>query len=317
MIRAMVARRIAIGIGILIAISMIVFIAVHLLPGDAARTILGREATPYTLRMLRDQLGLSKPVPVQYLDWLRGLVTGNWGTSLVSSLHVSYIVGTHAENTAVLTVLTMVIATPISILLGAYSALRSGKTSDNVASVITLCLTAVPEFVIGIMMIFLFAASIFHILPAASLVNPSSSIFSQLRVTILPVATLVLGSIPYPTRMIRASMIDVLQSEYVMMARIKGLPERQVVLRHALRNALAPMIQASALTLLFLSGGVVVVETVFSYPGVGYALIQAVDQRDIPVIQTLVVLIAAACVIINLLADLAQIMVTPRLRARL
>jgi peptide/nickel transport system permease protein len=251
------------------------------------------------------------------LDWLRGLVTGNWGTSLVSSLHVSYIVGTHAENTAVLTVLTMVIATPISILLGAYSALRSGKTSDNVASVITLCLTAVPEFVIGIMMIFLFAASIFHILPAASLVNPSSSIFSQLRVTILPVATLVLGSIPYPTRMIRASMIDVLQSEYVMMARIKGLPERQVVLRHALRNALAPMIQASALTLLFLSGGVVVVETVFSYPGVGYALIQAVDQRDIPVIQTLVVLIAAACVIINLLADLAQIMVTPRLRARL
>jgi peptide/nickel transport system permease protein len=112
-------------------------------------------------------------------------------------------------------------------------------------------------------------------------------------------------------------MIDVLQSEYVMMARIKGLPERQVVLRHALRNALAPMIQASALTLLFLSGGVVVVETVFSYPGVGYALIQAVDQRDIPVIQTLVVLIAAACVVINLLADLAQIMVTPRLRARL
>src|ERR1700689_2912346 len=113
MIRAMIARRIAIGIGILIAISMIVFIAVHLLPGDAARTILGREATPYTLRMLREQLGLSKPVPVQYLDWLRGLVTGKWGTSLVSSLHVSYIVGTHAENTAVLTVLTMLIATPI------------------------------------------------------------------------------------------------------------------------------------------------------------------------------------------------------------
>jgi peptide/nickel transport system permease protein len=317
MIRAMIARRIAIGIGILIAISMIVFIAVHLLPGDAARTILGREATPYTLRMLREQLGLSKPVPVQYLDWLRGLVTGKWGTSLVSSLHVSYIVGTHAENTAVLTVLTMLIATPISILLGAYSALHSGKASDNVASVITLCLTAVPEFVIGIMMIFLFAASIFHILPAASLVSPTSSIFSQLKVTILPVATLVLGSIPYPTRMIRASMIDVLQSEYVMMARLKGLPERKVVLRHALRNALAPMIQASALTLLFLSGGVVVVETVFSYPGVGYALIQAVNQRDIPVIQTLVVLIAAACVVINLIADLAQIMVTPRLRARL
>jgi peptide/nickel transport system permease protein len=317
MIRAMVARRIAIGIGILIAVSMIVFIAVHLLPGDAARTILGREATPYTLRLLRAQLGLSKPVPVQYWDWLRGLVTGNWGTSLVSSLHVSYIVGTHAENTAVITVLTMLIATPISILLGSYTALRSGKASDNVASVITLCLTAVPEFVVGIMLIFLFAASVFHILPAASLVSPTSSIFSQLKVTILPVATLVLGSIPYPTRMIRASMIDVLQSEYVMMARLKGLPERQVVLRHALRNALAPMIQASALTLLFLSGGVVVVETVFSYPGLGYALIQAVDQRDIPVIQTLVVLIAAACVVINLLADLAGIMVTPRLRARL
>ena len=236
---------------------------------------------------------------------------------MVSSLNVSYIVGTRAENTAVLTLFTMIVATPIAIVVGAYTATRSGKLSDNVTSVTMLLLTSLPDFVIGVMLIYLLATNVFHLLPAASVVNPSSSIFSQLSITVLPTLTLVLGSLPFPTRMVRASVIDVLQSDYVMMARLKGVPETHVVMRHALKNCLAPIIQAASLELLFLSGGVVIVETVFSYPGIGYTLIQAVNSRDIPVIQTIAVLLAAACVIINLLADLGVLLVTPRLRARL
>jgi peptide/nickel transport system permease protein len=318
MIRSMVLKRIGVGVLILLAISFIVFAAIHMLPGDAARSILGHEdSTPAGLKLLRHTLGLDKPFMVQYVDWLRGLVTGNWGKSLVSSLNVSYIVGTRAENTAVLTLFTMIVATPIAIVVGAYTATRSGKLSDNVTSVTMLLLTSLPDFVIGVMLIYLLATNVFHLLPAASVVNPSSSIFSQLSITVLPTLTLVLGSLPFPTRMVRASVIDVLQSDYVMMARLKGVPETHVVMRHALKNCLAPIIQAASLELLFLSGGVVIVETVFSYPGIGYTLIQAVNSRDIPVIQTIAVLLAAACVIINLLADLGVLLVTPRLRARL
>ena len=318
MIRSMVLKRIGVGVLILLAISFIVFAAIHMLPGDAARSILGHEdSTPAGLKLLRHHLGLDKPFMVQYVDWLRGLVTGSWGKSLVSSLNVSYIVGTRAENTAVLTVFTMIVATPIAIVVGAYTATRSGKLTDNVTSVTMLLLTSLPDFVIGVMLIYLLATNVFHLLPAASVVNPNSSIFSQLSITILPTLTLVLGSLPFPTRMVRASVIDVLQSDYVMMARLKGVPETYVVMRHALKNCLAPIIQAASLELLFLSGGVVIVETVFSYPGIGYTLIQAVNSRDIPVIQTIAVLLAATCVIINLLADLGVLLVTPRLRARL
>lgn len=318
MIRSIILRRIAVGLLILLAISFIVFGAIHILPGDAARVLLGHEdSTPSALKALRHRLGLDRPFFVQYFSFLGGLVTGKWGSSLVSSLNVSYIVGTRALNTAVLTVFTMMITVPLAILIGSYTALRSGKLADNAASVTMLLLTSLPDFVIGVLLIFVLATNVFHLLPAASVITPGTSIFSQLELTILPTITLVLGSLPFLTRMVRASVIDVLQSDYVMMARLKGLPERQVVLRHALRNCHATIIQACALELLFLSGGVVIVETVFSYPGIGYALVQAVNQRDIPVVETICILLAAVCVLINLFADLATILVTPKLRARL
>jgi peptide/nickel transport system permease protein len=313
----MVLRRVAIGVFLLLAISFIVFSSVHMLPGDAARTLLGHEdSTPAILRVVRERMGLNRPFLVQYGVWLRDFVTGNWGKSLVSSLSVSYIVGTRLENTAVLAVLTMLVATPIAVLLGAWSATRSGKAVDNVTSVSMLLLTSLPDFVIGVLVIYLLASNVFHLLPAASIVQPGSSIFSQLNLTILPVLTLVLASLPFPTRMVRASVIDVLGSDYVMMARLQGVSEHRVVFHHALRNCLAPIVQAAALELLFLSGGVVIVETVFSYPGIGYQLIQAVNARDIPVIQTIAVLLAATCVVINLLSDVGVLLVTPRLWAR-
>lgn len=317
MLAGFLLRRTAIGLVIVWLVSVLVFVAIHLLPGDAALSILGRNATPQALAALTRQLGLDRSLPYQYGHWLSGLVTGRWGTSLVSSLKVSYIVGTDGVNTGVIAVIATAVSVPLATFIGTLTATRSGGALDSTVSVLTLVLAALPAFVIGIAVIYLLATNVFHLFPAASLVVPGESIFVQLNVTILPIVTLVLATIPYSIRMVRASVVDVLRSDYVMMARLKGLPERRVLFGHALRNSLGPMIQATALNFMFMAGGLVVVETVFTYPGIGYALVQAVGQRDVPVVQTITVLLSAAYVAINLLADLAVMMVTPRLRARL
>jgi len=310
-----ILRRVGAGVLILWLASALVFTATQLLPGDAAQSLLGRYATPESVAALRAQMHLDEPPPLQYWHWLGGLVTGRWGTSLVSQQPVSQIVSTSIENTAILAVGTTVVATPLAIAVGTLSALRSDGRLDPIISVLTLVLAAVPAFVIGIALIYVLATSVVHVLPPASIIDPSRSIWQQLTVVVLPILTLVLGVVPYPIRMIRASMLEVLQSDYVLMARLKGLPERRVVLYHALPNAIAPTIQATALTLLFLAGGVVVVETVFGYPGFGRTLVEAVNDRDIPLIQTLTVILAAFYVTVNLAADLLVILVTPRLRA--
>jgi peptide/nickel transport system permease protein len=308
-------RRFGAGVLILWLASLLVFVATQLLPGDAAQSLLGRYATPESVAALRRQMHLDQPPVLQYWQWLIDLVTGRWGTSLVSQELISHIVSRSIENTAILAVLTTVVATPLALAVGTASALRSEGGIDHVISVFTLALAAIPAFVIGIALIYVFATSVFHILPPASIVDPSKPIWQQPAVVVLPTLTLVLGVAPYPIRMIRASMIEVLQSDYVLMARLKGLPERRVVLLHALPNAIAPTIQATALTLLFLAGGVVVVETVFGYPGLGRALVEAVNDRDIPLVQTLTVMLAAFYVTVNLVADLLVILVTPRQRA--
>jgi len=235
----------------------------------------------------------------------------------VSSLQVSYIVRTRLENSGALTLISMLMLSPLAVIIGTVSAIRRNRAVDHVTSLVTLCLSAVPAFAIGVMVIYLFATNVVHWLPAASILNPDEPVWSQLNLVIAPAITVALAMIPYPIRMVRATMIEVLESDYVMLARLKGIPERQVIFRHALRNALGPIIQSLALTLLFLSGGIIVVETVFSYPGVGYALVQGVSQRDVPVVQTIVVLLAAFCVVINLAADLAVAFATPRLRTAL
>jgi peptide/nickel transport system permease protein len=308
-------RRIGTGVLILWLASLLVFLATQLLPGDAAQILLGRYATPESVAELRGEMHLDRPPAVQYGLWVAGLVTGRWGRSLVSQQPISGVVGQSLVNTGILAAAASLVATPLALAVGTASALRSDGRVDHVISVLTLALAAVPAFVIGIALIYVLATSVLHVLPPASIVDPSKSIWQQLIVIVLPALTLVFGIAPYPIRMIRASMIEVLQSEYVLMARLKGLPERGVVLRHALPNAIAPTIQATALNLLFLAGGVVVVETVFGYPGLGYTLVEAVNNRDIPLVQTLTVILAAFYVIVNLVADLLVILVTPRLRA--
>jgi peptide/nickel transport system permease protein len=242
------------------------------------------------------------------------VLTGSFGESAATQQPVSELLSGRVANTAFLVFVAAVVAIPLSIGLGVWTAMRRDRPVDHVVSTTTLVLAALPEFVIGIGLIILFATTVFKWFPAVSLLAPDERAWSNLSVVVLPAATLVLAVTPYISRIMRGSMIEVLESEYVTMARLKGLPERTVIWRHAVPNAIVPAIQVTALQLAWMAGGVVVVEFVFSYPGIGAALIDAVDNRDMPVVQTITILAAGIYVVLNILADLATIAVTPRLR---
>ena len=311
---SLIVRRLALGVLTLFLISLVVFAAVLALPGDAATAILGRDATPERVAALRDQLNLNDSVVSQYLSWIGGVVTGSFGDSTATQEPVSELLSDRVANTAFLVFVAAVVAIPLSIGIGVWTAMRRDRPVDHVISNSSLVLAALPEFVIGIGLILLFATTVFHWFPAVSLLAPDERAWSDPKVVLLPAATLILAVTPYISRIMRGSMIEVLESEYVTMARLKGLPERTVIWRHAVPNAIVPAIQVTALQLAWMAGGVVVVEFVFSYPGIGSAFIDAVDNRDMPVVQTITMLAAAIYVVLNLLADLATIAVTPRLR---
>jgi peptide/nickel transport system permease protein len=302
---------------VLFLVSVIVFAATQVLPGDAARAILGRNATPASLAALRAQLHLNQPLAVQYLTWAGGLLHGDAGVSLAAREPVTKLIGDRIVNSAFLVLCAGIVSIPLSVLIGAYAALRRDKTFDVVASLATLVFAALPEFVVGVTLVIVFATTVVQLLPAVSLITPGTAPWEQPQNVVLPTLTLVLAVTPYVARIMRASMIEVLESDYVEMARLKGLPESIVIRRHALPNALGPTFQVIALNLAYLAGGVIVVEFVFNYPGIGGALRDAVFNRDLPVIQALAMLIAGLYVVLNLLADIAAIVVTPRLRTRL
>jgi peptide/nickel transport system permease protein len=316
-IAGFIVRRILLGLLVLALVSVVVFAATQALPGDAAKAILGRSATPTSLKALRDQLHLDQPVLQQYWNWVSGLLHGDFGTSLAARIPVSELLHDRLINSAFLVFTAGIISIPLSILLGAYAALRRDRTFDVSSSIVTLLFAALPEFVVGVALIVLFATTVVQWLPAVSLIPPGEYPWQHPKEMILPTLTLVLAVTPYVTRIMRASTIEVLESEYVEMARLKGVPERAVLLRHALPNALGPTFQVIAINLAYLAGGVIVVEYVFNYAGIGGALRDAVLNRDLPVVQTLAMLIAAVYVVLNLLADIATILVTPRLRTRI
>ena len=307
-------RRIGLGILTLWLVSLVVFAAVIALPGDAATAILGREATPDRVAALREQLHLNESVFSQYTHWLGGILTFDLGNSAATQQPVSQLLSDRVGNSAFLVLVASVVAIPLSILIGVWTAMRRDRPADHITSTTTLVLAALPEFVIGIGLILLFATGVSHLLPAVSLLAPGQRAWEAPKVVVLPAATLVLAVTPYISRIMRGSMIEVLESEYVTMARLKGLPERIVIWRHAVPNAIVPAIQVAALQLAWMAGGVVVVEFVFQYPGIGAALVEAVGNRDMPVVQTVTMLAAGIYVGLNLAADLATILVTPRLR---
>lgn len=298
-------------------VSIVVFAATQALPGDPARAILGRTATPASLRALREQLGLNRSVISQYIDWIAGFLRGDLGTSLAAQTPVGQLLGDRLVNSGFLVLCAGLVSIPLSIAIGSYSALRRDRTFDVVTSLLTLIVAALPEFVIGVGLIVIFATTIFHVLPGISLIPPGTRPWTLPRQMVLPTVTLVLAVTPYVARIMRASMVEVLESDYVEMARLKGLRENLVIRRHALPNALGPTFQVIAINLAYLAGGVIVVEYIFNYAGIGGAMRDAVSTRDLPVVQALAMLIAAVYVVLNLLADIATILVTPRLRARL
>jgi peptide/nickel transport system permease protein len=310
------ARRVFLGVLTLFAVCVVVFLATQVLPGDAARAVLGRNATPELLAEIRAELRLDDPLLVQFWSWLSGILTGDPGHSLVNGTAVSDIVYPRVLNSAMLLALTSVISFPLSITLGVVAALYSGRFVDTGISTIALALAALPEFVVGIILILLLSTSVFHLFPAVSLVPPGTSVLQNPIVLVLPVLTLSLVCFPYLYRMTRASVIEVLGSEYVEMARLKGVGTLRLTFVHVLLNALAPVVQVVALTLAYLAGGVVLVEFVFGYPGVGQGLLEAIMVRDVPVIQLIVLLLAAVYVLLNLLADLIAMLLNPRMTAR-
>jgi peptide/nickel transport system permease protein len=309
-----IARRVALGLLTLLLVSLVVFAATQALPSNAAQAILGREATPARLAALTKQLHLNESVVTQYVHWLGDVVRGNFGISAATQQPVSQLLSGRILDSAFLVLVAAVVALPLSILLGVIMAVRRDRPADHALSMTTLALAALPEFVIGIGLVLLFATNLSHVFPAVSLIPPGEHAWQVPNVVVLPAATLVLAVTPYISRIMRGSMIEVLESEYVTMARLKGLSDRTVIWRHAVPNAIVPAIQVSALQLAYMAGGIVVVEYVFSYPGIGGALVDAVGNRDVPVVQALTVIIAAVYVVVNLVADIVTILVTPRLR---
>ncbi len=307
-------RRLMLSIFVLFGVSVLVFAATEALPGDPAVLILGHGALPAQLAALRHQLGLDRPLVSQYWYWLTNLLAGSLGESITSHQAVDALLVDRGLASLTLVAVSAAIAIPLALLIGSYAAVRRDRVFDHATQVILLVLTALPEFVIGLVLLIVFATSAFKWLPAVALVPSGGSAFRHPRELALPVLTLVLAVVPYLARLQRAAMIDVLDSEYVQMARLKGLPERLIVRRHALRNSVVPVVQGSALTLIWLTGGIVTIEYLYAYPGLGSALTTAVEGRDLPVIQAIVLLLATVYVVINLFADLLTIFLVPRLR---
>jgi peptide/nickel transport system permease protein len=315
-IPAFIVRRVLLGLLVLFLVSLLVFAATQAL-GDPARAILGRNATPASLAALRKQLNLDQSVVGQYLSWASGLLHFDLGNSLAAQQPVTQVLGARLLNSAVLVLLSAIISIPLSIAMGSWAALRREKVFDTVTSNGMLVLAALPEFVTAVLLVILFSTTVLHVLPAISPIPPGTRPWQFPDELVLPTLTLVIAVSPYVARIMRASMIEVLESDYVEMARLKGLSERTVLLRHALPNAIGPVFQVIAINLAYLAGGVVVVEYVFNYSGIGSALQDAVINHDLPVVQALAMLIAAVYVGLNLLADVATILVTPRLRTSL
>ncbi len=308
-------RRVLLGILILFLVSVVVFAATQALPGNAARAVLGRDATPARLKALTDQLHLNQSAFAQYWHWLKGILTGDLGTSAATQSPVTNLISGPLANSAFLVVISAIVAVPLSIALGVWMAVKRDKLPDHVLSTTTLVLAALPDFVIGIGLALLLATTyVFRVFPGVSIIPPGEHAWDVPKVVVLPALTLIIAVTPYISRIMRASMVEVLHSDYVTMARLKGLSNRTVIWRHAVPNAIVPAIQVSALQLAYMAGGIVVVEYVFGYNGIGSQLVTAVTNRDIPTVQALVMILGAVYVVVNLVADLLTIVVTPRLR---
>lgn len=309
------ARRLGLAVLTLWLVSVLVFLATAAL-GDPIRAILGRDynANPGRVAELEALLNADASIVSRYFDWLGGLFTGNLGTSLASGRPVGDLISSSVVNSAMLVLLSGVVMIPLAFAVAMISVHYRRKRPDTVIQTILLAMAGLPEFVIGVLLIALLATTVFKVFPAVTISSPTGHPWDNWDSMVLPTLTLVLWVAPYVSRIVRASLLEVIDSDYVELARLKGIPEKVVMRKHALLNAIVPGIQVIALQLAFLAGGVVVVETLFSYPGVGLQLVDAVRNHDVPTVQALSMIIAGVYVVVNLIADLLSILLTPRAR---
>lgn len=306
-------RRLLLGLTTLAAVSVLIFVATAILPGDAARAVLGRNATPESLAAMREQLGLDRPIIEQYLQWVRGVVTGEMGTSVSSGVPVSDVIAPRVSNSLTLGVIAAIILIPLPIILGTVAGIRAGGSVDKLVSIPSLILGSLPEFVVGSFVILLLSLRLGWF-PPVSIVPPGESALQHLDALVLPILALVIVGVGYTSRVVRAGVIEGLQSDFVETARLKGVPEGRVIRRHVLPNSLAAAIHATTVTLQWLIGGLIIIEVVFGYPGVGSVLVQAVSARDIPLVQATTLFIAAVFIALNVVADTLIVLATPKLR---
>jgi peptide/nickel transport system permease protein len=313
LILRLIAQRLILAVGTLLVVSMLVFLFTSVLPGDIAERVLGRESSAQQRQIFRAHLHLDDPVWKRYGVWIGDVSRGDLGRSLVNNETVTATIGTSAKNTLFLSVFAFLLYLPVTLIAATLAALFKGKLADSVISVVTLVGLSLPEFVVGTLLIFVFAVHL-SAAPALSIVNPGDNLLLRLHATVLPAVTLMVAMAVYAIRMLRDNLIDVLDSEYVRMATLKGVPRWRVVLRHALPNALGPALNVTALNLTYLIGGIVVVERVFSYQGLGQLLVDSIFNRDTPVVEAVTLLASAVYIGANLVADVLGLLLNPRLR---
>lgn len=310
---AYLVRRLGLIALTMLLASFIIFAATQLLPGDVAQVVLGQFATEEAVANLREALGLNRPFYVQYLDWLGHFVTGNWGDSMVSRQPVLPMIMQRLRNSAMLGAVALLIYVPLGILLGVIAALKRERAADQLISGVSMAFVGLPEFVSGLLLISLFAFSL-KVLPANSSIPPDATFAEAFRFLILPAITVSLTSLGYVARMTRASTIDVLKTDYVRAAYLKGLPRGQVLFKHVLRNSLLPTVTVVAMGIGWLIGGLIVTEAVYGYPGLGRLLIYGIQRRDLVLIQACSMVVVAAFCFANLAADILYGVLNPRIR---
>lgn len=309
----MIAQRFALGLMTLMAASLLIFGGTEILPGDLASAILQNNATPESLAAMRKELGLDRPATTRYAEWLSGAAHGDFGRSLANKREVAGEIAPRLKNTIFLAFYAAVIAVPLAVGLGLLAAIYQGGIFDRAINVVTLMTISVPEYFLAYLLIKYLSVR-FGFFPSLANVTPDTPLLDRMTLTFLPMVTLVLVITAHMMRMTRASVLSVMASPYIEMALLKGLPKWRIVVRHAFPNALAPIISVVALNLAYLIVGVVIVEAVFVYPGLGQLMVDAVSKHDVPVVQACGLIFAAAFILLNMGADILAIMTNPRLR---
>ena len=311
----LIATRFALGILTLLAVSALIFICTQILPGDVASAVLGNTATAESLKVFRAELGLDKPAYVRYFIWLFGVLHGDFGKALTNGLTITDQLAPRFANTLFLAAYAAIIAVPLAVGLGILSAIREGRLTDRLANILTLIAISVPEFFVAYILIIVFAIQLGWF-PSLATVDADMGFGTRVYTAFLPALTLTLVVMAHMLRMTRNSVLSIMSTPYIEMAFLKGLSRSRVVSRHALPNALGPIVSVVALNLAYLVVGVVVVENVFVYPGVGQYMVDAVAKRDVPVIQACGLVFAGVFVTLNTIADMLAILSNPRLRRR-